>query len=141
MVRLAYAKTSGTEGLIMHEMPYTQSIIEMALKTAAGKPIRKIHLRVGRLSAIVPESVEVFFNFLSKDTLAANAELVFEMVPIILTCRNCSTSIELPSDENSSPRQILAEAFRKGCSCAKGDFKVSGGLSFELASIEIADTI
>ena len=123
----------------MHEMPFTQSILEMAVKTAAGKPIRRIHLRVGRLSAIVPESVEVFFAFLSKDTPASHAELVFEMVPITLTCRNCGASIDLPSDETSSPRQVLAAAFRKGCSCGKTDFTVSGGLGFDMARIELAE--
>lgn len=124
----------------MHEMPFTQSILEMALKTSAGRPIRKIHLRVGRLSAIVPESVQVFFDFLSKDTPAANAELVFEMVPITLACRNCRVSKELPGDETTPPRQVLAEAFRQGCVCAKGDFTVTGGLGFDLAGIELAET-
>lgn len=123
----------------MHEMPFTQSILEMALKEAAGKNIRRIYLRVGRLSAIVPESVEVFFDFLSKNTSAAEAELVFEMVPITLTCRNCGAINELQGDESSSSRQILAAAFRKGCSCTKADFTVSGGLGFDLASIELKD--
>lgn len=124
----------------MHEMPFTQSILETALKTAAGRPIRKIRLRVGRLSAIVPESVQVFFDFLSKDTPAAGAELVFELVPITLSCRNCGASIDLPGDETVPARQTLAEAFRKGCTCAKGDFTVTGGLSFDLASIELAES-
>ena len=124
----------------MHEMPFTQSILETALKTADGRQIRKIRLRVGRMSAIVPDSVQVFFDFLSRDTPAAGAELIFEMVPITLTCRNCGARIDLPGDETIPARQILAEAFRKGCSCAKGDFTVTGGLGFDLASIELADT-
>jgi hydrogenase nickel incorporation protein HypA/HybF len=123
----------------MHEMPFTQSILEMALKTAAGKPIRKIHLRVGQLSAIVPESVEVFFAYLSKDTQAEGASLVFEMVPITLTCRNCGEIIKLPTDTDSSPRQILAAAFRNGCPCTQGDFTVSDGLGFDLIDIDVEE--
>lgn len=124
----------------MHEMPFTQSILEMALKTAAGKPIRKIHLRIGQLSAIVPESVEVFFAYLSKDTPAEGASLVFEMMPITLTCRNCREIMILATDADSSPRQILAAAFRAGCACSQGDFTVSGGLGFDMADIEVDET-
>ncbi len=123
----------------MHEMPFTQSILEMALQTAAGRPIATIYLRVGRLSAIVPDSVVVFFDFLRKDTAAAAAELVFEMVPITLACRNCGASVEVPGDAATHPRQALAEAFRKGCICGKADFTVSGGLDFDLSRIELAE--
>ncbi len=121
----------------MHEMPYTQSIIEMAVEVAAGKSIRKIYLRVGRLSAIVPESVQVFFDYLSKDTIAQGAELIFEMEPICLTCKNCSSVITLEHDETLSAQQSLAAAFPAGRSCTKADFTVSGGMGFDLTGVEI----
>jgi hydrogenase nickel incorporation protein HypA/HybF len=123
----------------MHEMPYTQSILEMALKASDGKAIRRIFLRVGRLSAIIPASVEVFFALLSKGTAAEGSELVFETAPIVLTCRNCQAIKELVSD-GSPPRQALANAIREGCRCLKADFTVSGGLSFEMAGIEVDET-
>lgn len=123
----------------MHEMPYTQSILEMAIKTADGKKINKIYLRVGRLSAIVPESVQVFFDYLSKDTIAQGAELIFEMEPICLTCKNCSSIITLEHDATLSAQQSLAAAFRAGCSCKKADFKVSGGMGFDLSSIDVCE--
>ena len=54
----------------MHEMAVTQAMLNMALEHAKGHRITDIYLQVGRMSAIVPESVEVFFDYLSKDTLA-----------------------------------------------------------------------
>ena len=121
----------------MHEMHFTQSILALATAAAAGKKIRRIHLRAGRLSAIVPTSVQVFFDFLSKDTPAEGAELVFEMIPIVLTCRNCNQPREIDHDENLSARQSLAASFRKECPCGKGDFTVTSGLSFDLADIDV----
>jgi hydrogenase nickel incorporation protein HypA/HybF len=66
----------------MHEMPFTQAILELALEKAEGRRIRSIHLRVGWMSAIVPRSVEVFFDHLSKGSPAEGATLHFEMTPI-----------------------------------------------------------
>jgi hydrogenase nickel incorporation protein HypA/HybF len=123
----------------MHEMPFTQAILEMAAQAAGGKAIRRIQLRVGWLSAVVPESVQVFFDFLSKDTPAEGAELVFEITPIVLSCKNCRDSMELVHDAAVNPRQALAAAFRAGCRCGRGDLKVTGGLDFDMAGIEVDD--
>lgn len=120
-------------------MPYTLSILEMAIKAAEGKKINKIYLRVGRLSAIVPESVQVFFDYLSKDTIAQGAELIFELEPICLTCKNCNSIFTLKHDDTLSAQQSLAAAFRAGCSCSKADFKVSGGMGFDLAGIDVSE--
>ncbi len=123
----------------MHEMPYTQAILELALKEAAGSPILSIRLRVGWMSSIVPESVQAFFDYLSKGTGAEGAELVFEMVSIKLFCENCNRTIELPYDPEQNPRRALAEIFAEGCACGNAMFQISDGLGFDLAGIEIAD--
>lgn len=122
----------------MHEMPYTQAILELALKEAAGAPILAIRLRVGWMSSIVPESVQAFFDYLSKGTGAEGAELVFEMVSIKLLCENCDRTVELPYDSQQNPRRALAEIFAKGCACGNAMFKLSDGLGFDLAGIEVA---
>ena len=76
----------------MHEFSITQSILGIALERAgeaeAGN-ITKINITIGDLSGIVEESVQFYFDFLSKDTIAAEASLVFEKVPTQLRCREC----------------------------------------------------
>lgn len=121
----------------MHEMPFAQAILELAEKEAQGRPIRTIHLRVGTLSAIVPESLQVFFDYLKKGTLAEGAALVFTMVPIVLTCRNCGQEIALDYAPDANPRQQLATAFRAGCSCGRNELKLTGGLDCDMAGIEL----
>lgn len=122
----------------MHEMPYTQSILELALESAGEKKITQIRLRVGLLSAIVPESVEVFFDYLSKGTNAEGALLLFETEPILLTCKSCGTKVSIEADDALSPRQSLAAIYRSGCSCGDTDYSITGGLGFELSGIDVA---
>lgn len=121
----------------MHEMPYTQAILELALEQAAGRKIRGIRMRVGWMSAIVPDSVAAFFDHLSQGTGAQGAELVFDMTSIRLICEDCARIIELPYDPQRNPRHALAEIFGKGCPCGGGALKILDGLGFDLAGIEV----
>ena len=79
----------------MHEFSITQSILAIALEKAdeaKASKITKINLTVGELSGVVDECVRFHFDFLSKDTIAAEASLFFEKMPFQLRCRNCATS-------------------------------------------------
>ena len=123
----------------MHEMPYTQALIEMALEKAEGRCIKKITLRVGWMSSIVPGSVQVFFDQLSKNTPAEGAVLEFNMTPIKLLCQSCERVIELPYDPAQNPRLVLGAAFRTGCPCGEGKLSLSDGLGFDLSEIEVEE--
>ena len=76
----------------MHEQSIVESLLALALENAqkakAGK-ILKIHLVVGELSGVVEDSVNFYFSFLSKQTIAAQASLVFTRTPARLRCRKC----------------------------------------------------
>ncbi len=78
----------------MHEFGITENIVKIALdkasETQAGK-ITQINLVIGELSAFIPDSIQFYFDSLSKDTIAQEAVLQFELVPAQLRCRNCST--------------------------------------------------
>ena len=78
----------------MHEFSITQSILSIALEkanAANANRISQINLVIGELSGIVDECVEFYFEFLSKDTIAAQASLSFQHPPTRLRCRNCAT--------------------------------------------------
>jgi len=77
----------------MHELPVTMSILSIALehaKNVQASKIIQIKLSIGELSGIVPEFVQSQFNMLSKDTIAAGANLEFHRPPSKLRCRNCA---------------------------------------------------
>ena len=78
----------------MHEFSITQNILDIALERAneaEASKIARIDITIGDLSGIVEECVQLYFDFLSKDTIAAGAKLAFEKVPTQLRCRECST--------------------------------------------------
>ena len=79
----------------MHELSITQSILSITLekaKEAHASKVSRINLVIGELSGIVDECVQFYFDFLSKDTIAADATLSFRQPPTQLCCRNCGTA-------------------------------------------------
>ncbi len=121
----------------MHEMPVTQALLNMALEHANGHRITGIYLEVGRLSAIVPESVEVFFDFLSRGTSAEGAELHFEILPVEMTCMDCGRQADLSEWADDQPVVIMQKAFARGCECGSRNLRVTGGVRFGLVSIDV----
>lgn len=121
----------------MHEMAVTQALLDMALKHANGQRITDVYLQVGRMSAIVPSSVEVFFKYLSQDTLAEGAKLHFEILPLEMTCQDCNRQLDLSEWSDRGPHLIMHKAFTRGCECGSKDLRVSGGVSFGLTSIDV----
>jgi hydrogenase nickel incorporation protein HypA/HybF len=121
----------------MHEMPVTQALLDMALKHAEGRRVTDIYMHVGRMSAIVPESVEVFFEYLSKDTLAEGARLHFERSPLEMTCQDCNQLLDLSEWSERAPQIIMQKAFARGCECGSKNLRVTSGVSFGLVSIDV----
>lgn len=121
----------------MHEEPYTQAILDLALSEADGKRIREIRLAVGRFGAIVPASVEVFFRHLSTGTPAQGARLVFETVPVELTCIACGHILALDVPQEVPIRPALAAALKSGCRCGEKKLKITGGLGFDLIGLTL----
>jgi hydrogenase nickel incorporation protein HypA/HybF len=77
----------------MHEQSIVESILKVALEQAIkadSNKIVSIYLVIGELSGVVDEAVEFYFRFLSRGTLASEANLFFTHVPVKLRCRNCN---------------------------------------------------
>ncbi len=121
----------------MHEMPITQAILNIALEHSQGRKVTDIYLRVGRMSAILPDTVDVFFEHLSKDTLAEGARLHFDIEPIEMTCQDCGTDADLSEWREKQPHMIMAEAITRGCKCGSKKLRVSKGVSFDVTSITV----
>ncbi|MCG8635282.1 MAG: hydrogenase maturation nickel metallochaperone HypA [Desulfobacterales bacterium] len=119
----------------MHEEPYAQAMLDLALEKAGPGRIKEIHLGVGGFSAIVPASLEIFFSHLSRGTRARGAVLVFEPLPVILTCRACNSDIALTS--HRPIRQVLAGQLKKGCSCGEKQLHITGGMTVELIRLKV----
>lgn len=76
----------------MHELAVTENILDIVCRharEARATHVLSIHLVVGELSSIVDDSVQFYFDFLSRDTLAEGAGLAFERLPVGLKCGAC----------------------------------------------------
>lgn len=67
----------------MHELSITQSIVNIAVETAAEHKVKQVHeirIRIGEYSGIVPQCVQQYFDILSKGTAAEGAVLKMERI-------------------------------------------------------------
>jgi hydrogenase nickel incorporation protein HypA/HybF len=86
----------------MHELPITERILDVVLRHAAGQDVRRIvrvHLRVGALSDLEDHWIQHYFNYLSRGTLAGNAELAITRAPIRVRCRACTHTFQITRDD------------------------------------------
>ncbi len=89
--------------------------------------VERINLRVGKLSAIVPDSLKFCFDVAIKETRLAGATLSIEQVPVVALCKECGVkwTIEEP-----------AFACQK---CQSGSIKLISGKELDIVSIEVMD--
>lgn len=84
----------------MHEAGIAQNILEIAIETAqtgGATEIEKVHMQIGRLAGIDPESLRFSFDALKEETIAQNAELVIEVIPVTGRCEDCGHEAEYDS--------------------------------------------
>lgn len=84
--------TSATMESAMHELPATQSILEIALRhaeKAGAKRVTDIHLVIGQLASLVDDSIQFYWDMIAEGTSAQGATLHFKRVPAELQCMAC----------------------------------------------------
>lgn len=91
----------------MHELQVTEQILEVALKHVEGHDVSRIvniYLRIGELSDLEEEWIQHYFDYLSKGSLAEDAKLKIEKVPIVLGCEDCGATFEVSKQELGEAR-------------------------------------
>lgn len=115
----------------MHEMGIATRIVEIAISAIPpdieDARIERINLKVGRLTAVVPESLRFCFSIASSDTPLAGASLAIDETPIVVECDECGA-------ETTIERPLFA------CSeCGSGRVTIVSGRELDILSIEVAD--
>lgn len=115
----------------MHELAVTEGILKVVLDAAAqagARQIRAIDLVIGELSGMVDDSIQFYFDILSRDTLAAGATLRFHREPATVTCLECGGEFA---------GQLPLTPFCPRCGSVR--LRVAGGRELRVESIEIEE--
>jgi hydrogenase nickel incorporation protein HypA/HybF len=109
----------------MHELSIGSAVVDTAVRHAGGRAVAVVHVRVGHLRQVVPDSLEFYFGLVSRDTVCDSARLEIEEIPARLRCEACAT-------------EWTAEAAAFRCpACAGADVTVLTGEELEVESIEL----
>ena len=76
----------------MHEMAIAEGILDIALTHARdndAQRIERIHLLLGELSGVETEALSLAFSSVIRGTIAENAALTWERVPLTGRCHDC----------------------------------------------------
>jgi hydrogenase nickel incorporation protein HypA/HybF len=79
----------------VHELSVSAAVVDTAVRHAAGRKVTHVHLRVGALRQVVPDSLAFAFVLVAEGTVAEGAELMLEEVPAAGVCRACGEESEL----------------------------------------------
>jgi hydrogenase nickel incorporation protein HypA/HybF len=77
---------------IMHEIGYALDLIEhieKAARDAGDAKVIRVKVKLGLEKGVRPENLRMAFDWAKKDTIAEDAELEIETVPITLHCTLC----------------------------------------------------
>lgn len=109
----------------MHELGITQDLVDLIVQQAAGRPVVRVRVRVGRLSGLDPEALRFCFGPCSAGTIAAAAALEIEAVPGQGRCQGCGTTFPLEDYVGLCP------------ACGGSHLEVTGGDDFVLTTLEV----
>jgi hydrogenase nickel incorporation protein HypA/HybF len=124
----------------MHELAITQAIFDTALRHAQqanAQVIRTLQVRVGALSGVVADSLQFYFELISKNTPAEGARLDVEIIPPRARCRACGVERDLPLDTETASEWPAQMQALEPCSCGQQVYELSGGLGCYLDSIDV----
>lgn len=112
----------------MHELAVTQSILDLAVQygqKAGAARVTDLYVVIGQLSSIVDDSVQFYWDIVTKGTICEDSTLHFERIPASLQCQDCSHQYVLEGELIPCPK------------CGSNQVKILTGKEFRLDSIEV----
>ena len=122
----------------MHELAIADAIIAAAERSAEGRRVTVVRVRVGRLRQVVPESLCFYFDLAAElSPLCRGAALEWERVDSRLRCVPCGAEWD-PAPPPAHEQGELILRFR--CpDCASSDHSVVSGDELIVESIDVEE--
>ena len=112
----------------MHELAVTEDLLRLAVDhgTKAGaRRVTALHLSIGQLSSCMGDSVQFYWDIVSRGTICEGARLELRRVPASVFCLDCR--------ERRAPGPVLIVCRR----CSSPRVRVTGGTELRLDAIDV----
>jgi hydrogenase nickel incorporation protein HypA/HybF len=110
----------------VHELSICRSIFTIADRARQGRRVDVIHLQVGHLRQIVPQTLEHCWRLVTERTDLQGSRLDIEHVPAQLSCGDCHVTT------TAAHNLVLTCA-----ACGSGRITVTHGEEFMLTSMDL----
>jgi len=114
----------------MHELSLATALVEQVQRVCEDErasAVVSIRLRIGALSGVDRESFEFAFPLAAEGTCAADAKLIFAVVPAELTCDGCG--------QRAAPGKM----FLTCGACGSNRVRITAGRDFQIESVEVKE--
>ncbi len=112
----------------MHETAIAYEIIEIVIAVAKqnrAKRVNQVYIQAGQLRGIVPEQLQMSWEFVVKGSIADKSELYVETIPTEGLCQNCNKTFPVKNYEFKCPY------------CGSGQVDTVKGLELQVKSMEL----
>jgi hydrogenase nickel incorporation protein HypA/HybF len=113
----------------VHELSLCGSIASIVERHAAGRSVSVIHLQIGQLRQVVPDTLVYCWELVSEGTPLAGSRIDVEAIPARIRCRAC--------DQVAEVGDLPVFACRE---CGSTGTEIVSGEEFMITSLELGET-
>ena len=123
----------------MHEFSFAYNIFKVAEATALkykAKRISEVYLEIGELTLIVPDLLKQSFKMATTGSIAEGAELIIEIIPGKIKCRECGkiSTVTLNEEAQLTGLQLFQCKY-----CKSKDTEIIEGKKANVKNIKIQE--
>ena len=114
----------------MHELSIAQSLLDIVVRQCRSGGygrIDSVNIKVGRASGVMPEALVFAFDAIKQDSLAGEATLQIEEIPVSGQCNDCSNVF------------AVEEEYILNCPvCGSNSFQITSGRELDIIDMEVS---
>jgi hydrogenase nickel incorporation protein HypA/HybF len=117
-------------GEIMHEASIALSILDIVqskCREEGGHSVDSIRVRIGKAAGVLPDSLIFAFDAAKDNTVAKNAQLIVEAVPVGGVCNECKKEFTV-----DDVQYVFACPL-----CGSKSFEITSGREMDIVDMEI----
>lgn len=111
----------------MHELSICRSIADIVERSAAGRRVETVNVRIGKLRQIVPDTLVYCWSLVCEETPLDGSQLRVESIPAAIRCIRCDHTL------------ILDEPLLVCDRCGGTEVEIVAGEEFLITSLDVAE--